>query len=105
MGLSNAEVTDHLITVSLALATMAASSSSVISMARLNWVGGARFPYPSNCVRDIPPVDAFSQITSANEPSDHLITPKASLCFVPMGQRASNCASSSSVQVWSSVER
>src|SRR6478672_6315052 len=38
MGLGNAEVTDHLITVSLALATMAASSSSVISMARLNWV-------------------------------------------------------------------
>ena len=28
----------YLITVSLALATMAASSSSVISMARLNWV-------------------------------------------------------------------
>jgi len=38
MGLGNAEVTDHLITVSLALATMAASSSSVISMARFNWV-------------------------------------------------------------------
>ena len=39
MVLGNAEVTDHLITVSLALATMAASSSSVMSMARLNWVG------------------------------------------------------------------
>ena len=38
MGLGNAEVTDHLITVSLALATMAASSSSVISMARLSCV-------------------------------------------------------------------
>ena len=32
------EPSDHLITVSLALATMAASSSSVMSMARLNWV-------------------------------------------------------------------
>ena len=40
MGLGNAEVTDHLITVSPALATMAASSSSVISMARLLEVAG-----------------------------------------------------------------
>ena len=51
----------HFTTVSLALATMAASSSSVMSMARLNWVvsvvlkvAGRNIGVPFSVSRDLP---------------------------------------------------
>jgi hypothetical protein len=67
-------IAHRLTTVSLALATMAASSSSVMSMARLNWVVsvvlkvGLHHRHPVFCGADLAPSSAFALILAADEP-------------------------------------